>query len=130
MNRSVTYFITQHPDYLWMNQISLVEYTGLDEDTISNELPHGRKLYNGDPFRPGNKQLLREAVELRKGGAPSFKIYNKLRNVNNPLEGLSNSKQVWNAVSYQKRKDFGPTMGELSNEQILITDSIKREPTP
>ena len=32
LKRSVTYFVTQNPDYLWMNKLALVEYTGIDED--------------------------------------------------------------------------------------------------
>ena len=119
LNRSVTYFVTQNSDYLWLNKIALVEYTGIDDDLISSELPHGGSLYNGDPLRRVQKPLLREAVKLRQTGAPSRKIYNALRDVNNPTQGLANSKQVWNAVSYQKSKEFGPTMGNMANDQVL-----------
>ena len=32
LKRSVTYFVTENPDYLWMNKLALVEYTGIDDD--------------------------------------------------------------------------------------------------
>ena len=53
LKRSVTVFVTKNPDFLWLNNICVVQYTGIDNDAESNERPHGNSIHKDDPYRRG-----------------------------------------------------------------------------
>ena len=71
LKRSVTYFVTQNPDYLWMNKIALVEYTGIDNQECQNPLRKVRRKFRPDREKgvnPGRKQTeINEALEAYTG---------------------------------------------------------------
>ena len=69
--RSVTYFVTKNPEYLWMNKIALVEYTGIDNQECQDPLRKvRRKVRPGreKEVNPGRKQTgIDEALEEYTG---------------------------------------------------------------
>ena len=71
LRRSVTYFVTQNPDYLWMNKIALVEYTGIDNQECQNPLRKVRRKFRPDREKgvnPRRKQTgINEALEEYTG---------------------------------------------------------------
>ena len=119
LRRHVTYFVTKNPDYLWVNPIALVEFTGTDSDEFSNTKPHGNMIYRGEPFRRADKALLDQARVLREAHVPPRQIYRQLSNVSSPSKGLSHSKQIYNVQAYAKQKKFGPSFGGSASDQAL-----------
>ena len=97
----------------------MIEYTGIDKDECSNTRPHGNTIYNGDPYRRCDKALLSKAASLREAHVPSRQIYRELTDVSSPSKGLMRSKQIYNAHSNAKRKQFGPSFGGSASEQAL-----------
>ena len=123
LKRKVTYFITKCPEYLWLNKMALVEFTGVDSDEHSNEKPHANDFYKGDAYQRTSKAVIANGVDLKFKGCKSNKIFNQLQNVPDPSEGLSNRHQLYNAVSRKKRKDLGETFGSSGTGQSLTVFS-------
>ena len=48
LKRSVTYFVTKNPEYIWMNKIALVEYTGIDNQKCQDPLRKVRRKFRPD----------------------------------------------------------------------------------
>ena len=61
---------------MWLNEICIVQYMGLDTDKDSNEMPHGNAIFNDDPYRRVSMEVMDRALELRQSGAPSRMIFN------------------------------------------------------
>jgi hypothetical protein len=119
LKRHCTYFITQNSEYLWLNEIALVEYIGVDTDLISNELPHGNSLREGSAFARTGKDIIAESLHYSEVGAKPRKIFTKLRNVEEPTIGVFNSKQIYNAIARSKAKKLGPGFGNGGSEEML-----------
>ena len=119
LKRHSTYFITKNSEYLWLNQIALVEYIGVDTDLVSNELPHGNSLREGSAFARTGKDIIAESLHYSEFGAKPRKTFTQLRNLEEPTKGLFNSKQIYNAISRSKAKKLGQGFGNGGSEEML-----------
>ena len=64
LKRSVTVFVTKNPDFLWLNNICIVQYIGIDNDNESNEQPHGNSIHNNDPYRRVHEEKKKLKCEM------------------------------------------------------------------
>ena len=119
LKRDVTYIITNNPELLWMNQIALVEYTGIDSDEFSSKRPHGNRIQLGEPHIRQRKDLIDHATEMRCMGVPARKVFKQFKNVAQPSLGISSPKKIYDAYSKHKQKDFGPSFGASGSDQMV-----------
>jgi pSer/pThr/pTyr-binding forkhead associated (FHA) protein len=115
LKRSVTVYVTKHPDFLWLNDICVVQYIGIDNDRESNDRPHGNAIRKEAPHRRVERSLITEALKFRDVGAPSWKIYDQLTDTST-ITGLTGTKQIYNAVSYKKQRELGKTYGPSASQ--------------
>ena len=120
LKRDVTYFCTKNPDFLWINNMVLVEYTGgPDSDVYSNEDPHGNAMYKENPYINVDYALMDNALEMRKTGAPVRKIMRQTKDVNTPSKNIPDRRRLYDKYKYDKSKEFGPSLGGSGSEQAL-----------